>query len=83
MPLSELDKYDIQESFQVLDEGREGSLPLQAIHTIFLGLGFGKLNFEDWKSTFLEVADDKRSFTMDESIVLLSRVSFYLDLSSL
>lgn len=40
MPLSILDKYDIQRSFEVMDEEKTNRINMNNFHTLFLGLGF-------------------------------------------
>lgn len=40
MPLNPMDEFDVQRSFEVMDEEKTDRITLQNFHTLFLGLGF-------------------------------------------
>lgn len=40
MALTAMDEYDIQRTFEVLDEDKSNRITLKSLHTLFLGLGF-------------------------------------------
>jgi Ca2+-binding EF-hand superfamily protein len=45
--LSSLDENDILESFDVLDVGKTGTITMGAFETLWLGLGYGKIEMTE------------------------------------
>lgn len=64
------DERDVRLSFDALDEDRTGRIGLEALHILWLALGYGRITEADLK---LQV--EGSSFKMGEVLTIFSKVS--------
>lgn len=48
--MDSLDEYDIRDTFDALDEEKEGKLTIDKFYTLYLGLGFPKMTLEELRN---------------------------------
>mmetsp|Transcript_3282 Transcript_3282/g.5553 ORF Transcript_3282/g.5553 Transcript_3282/m.5553 type:complete len:133 (-) Transcript_3282:1541-1939(-) len=61
---------DIRESFAALDHEKKGYIDLEGLHTLYLGLGYGRISLESLSS---KVHNSSR-ISMSDAIALLSEL---------
>jgi len=62
MPIDALDEYDIQQSFEAMDDDKINRLTLANFHTLYLGLGFQpqELTVEDLAKKVEDAIEERR-----------------------